>query len=315
MAARPTRARPPVAIAAMAVLAAGAAAMGVAATGVATASVPPSTPAPAATGDSVPFDPSERIVAVEDDGTVVVIAVGPDGPADDPFAVFEAGDDFVDGVALDADRAVAFVGICCGPGTTHVMTPDGGELATHDGSAPVSSPDRRSIAYVSGTSLLVEDVASGEMTTIDTDAGDSFTAFDVMWLDDDRLLAFGATATQAFELRSYDVRSGELTAAAPATDGAEPNLLFAGLDPAGRVVALDVPREPAGPAAVWHFDPTTLAPVDVADGPELPAGVRSAALDASGTRLLVVGADGVASIGTGPDAVALDGTYRWAAWA
>lgn len=261
---------------------------------------------------AAPFDPSERVVAVADDGSVVVIAVSEDGAPDEPFAVFDAGDGYVDGVALDADRSTVFIGVCCAPGTIHVATADDGETDSFDGSAPVTSPDRASLAHVLDTSISVVDIASGETTAIDTAGTDSFTPFDVMWLDDDHVVTFGATDTQSFEFRSFDAASGSLTSSAPAGEGGQPNYQFIGVDAAGEVVVVDLPLEPTMDAQLLRLDPETLVPLDAApDTTTLPVGTQSASLNAAATHLVTVDADGVLSI----DGEPLAGTYRWAAWA
>ncbi|WP_162941515.1 hypothetical protein [Desertimonas flava] len=276
---------------------------------------PGDVPAPL-TDPAAPFDPSERIVAVTDDGRVVVIPVAEDGAAGEPFPVLDVGADYVDGVALDADRSTAFVGVCCSPGTIHVATADGGETDSFDGSAPVTSPDRASLAHVLGTSIVVVDIESGESSVIETAAvddgdSDSFTPFDVAWINDDEVVVFGATDTQSFEFRSYDVASGSLVTSAPASEGGQPNFYFVGTDLDGAVVVVDIPLEPTMDTVLLRLDPATLTPSSAGpDAATLPAGTRSASLNAAATHLLWVDADGVLTI----DGTALDGTYRWAAW-
>lgn len=260
---------------------------------------------------AAPFDPSERIVAVDHDGAVVVISVSADGTPGEPFPVFEAGDAFVDGIALDADRSTVFVGVCCSPGTIHVATADEGETGSHDGSAPVSSPDRASLAYVLGTSIVVEDIASGETVTVDTDDGDMFTPFDVTWVGDDRLVVFGADSTQSFEFRAYDVPSGSLAASAPAGEGGQPNFRFAGVDVDGAIVVVDVPLEPTVAAQLVRLDPETLTPLDGPDTATLPPGAMSASINGAATHLVWVDGEGTLAL----DGRSIPGTYRWAAWA
>lgn len=262
------------------------------------------------------FDPSERIAAVTDDGGVVVISVGEDGTAGDPFPVFDAGDGFVDGVALDADRSTAFVGVCCSPGTIHVATADDGETDSFEGSAPVTSPDRASLAHVLATSIVVTDIVSGETATIDTattDDGDSdsFTPFDVAWIGNDQLVAFGATDTQVFEFRVYDVAAGSLVTSAPAGDGGQPNFHFAGVDGDGAIVVVDVPLDPTASTSLQRLEPEALTPLQAPDTTTLPVGVMSASLNGAATHVVWVDGDGVLSI----DGEPIPGTYRWAAWA